>query len=159
MANPKANTTARSSTATKAVTVQPPVTTAKTQAAPVNGNGNGKDKFFNELRLTVHIAGTPQMKYAESGNAWTKARAFVSMGKNASGGYKPSLFVTLKAFGDVAEWLNGFEKKALVTVVGRLAYEEWKGKDGTMRSDVQIICDEVIDANPDAHEVPPEPEL
>ena len=110
-----------------------------------NGNGN-KREFVNYCELTVHIGSQPEMKYTPAGAPWTKARVFVGMGKiKDSDEYKPALWLTVKAFtrdGDDAlpNALNTYEKGAIVTVAGRLAYEEWTTQESETRGTLVLIA-------------------
>lgn len=104
-----------------------------------------KREFANEVRLTVHLS-TPEMRYTADGRVWTRARAFLSMGKDKDGKYKPSLWLTIKAFvsrdGDdsLPYALNSFDKGDLVTVKGRLAYEEYTNAKGETRGELILIA-------------------
>ena len=115
------------------------------QRSPSGTNGNGKREFVNYVELTVHLS-APEMKYTAAGAAWTKARAFVSMGKiKDSDEYKPALWLTIKAFtrdGDdsLPQALNAYEKGAIMTVSGRLAYEEWTTEEGETRGTLVVIA-------------------
>lgn len=113
-------------------------------------NGNGKGQFLNSATLTLHVAAAPEMKFTAKGAAWTRVRAFVSMGKDkASGDYKPAMWLTVKAFtakdgdGSLPQALNGYEKGAVITVTGRLSYEEWQTTEGETRGTIVLIASEI----------------
>ncbi len=82
------------------------------------------------VKLTVRVFEQPELKYSQNGRAWCVAKAFLSMGKDAQGNYKPSFWLRLKAFAketDGGEFdeslplaLNNFGKGDLVTVGGSL---------------------------------------
>jgi hypothetical protein len=110
---------------------------------------NGKREFANEARLTVHLQ-QPMMRVTVDGRPWATARAFVSMGKaKDSDEYKPPLWLTVKAFttkdGDdtLPNTLNGFEKGAIATVAGRLAYEEYTTPEGETRGSLVLIANAI----------------
>ena len=106
---------------------------------------NDKRHFANFAKLTVRIGTTPETRTAASGQVWAKARVAVSMGKVAdSHDYKPSLWLTAKAFsrdGDarLPEALAALEKGTLVTLSGRLAYDEYTTAAGEKRSDLSLL--------------------
>ncbi len=136
----------------KAATPKPvvPAPEVPPEPEPTPENGDGKREFANFARLTVHIGAQPTMKVTTDGRPWATARAFVSMGKDKnSGEYKPSLWLTVKAFttkdGDdtLPNALNAFEKGAIVTVAGRLAYEEYTTSEGEVRSSLILIAYEI----------------
>jgi single-stranded DNA-binding protein len=107
--------------------------------------------FVNFARLTVRLGTTPEKRTAASGQLWTRARVAVSMGKRADSGandagesYKPSLWLTAKAFtrqGDssLPEALAALEKGALATLSGRLAYDEYTTATGEPRSELSLL--------------------
>ena len=124
----------------------PPEPEAETNG---NGNDNSKREFVNRCELTVHLAAAPEMRYSAEGHAWTRVRAFVSMGKNADNEYKPALWITLKAFttkdGDdsLPNTLNTCEKGNVITVSGRLAYEEYTTAEGEIRGSLILIANAI----------------
>jgi hypothetical protein len=82
------------------------------------------------VKLTVRVFEQPELKYSQNGRAWCVVKAFLSMGKDAQGNYKPSFWLRLKAFAketDGGEFdeslplaLNNLGKGDLVTVGGSL---------------------------------------
>jgi single-stranded DNA-binding protein len=108
----------------------------------------GKTKFHNEVLLTVRVGTEPEARTSKSGNLWAKARVSLSMGKNEDGSYKPSAWLTAKAFtheGDASlpEALGALKKGDYVTLTGRLAYEEYETTAGEKRSDYSIIVSKI----------------
>lgn len=119
---------------------------APAAAAPAPRD-NGQPRFVNAVRLTVRIF-EAEARVAASGQTWARARASVSMGKDADGNYRPALWLTVKAFtrdGDasVPSDLGSFEKGDLVTVTGRLAYEEFTSADGDKKGSLLLIAQRV----------------
>ena len=106
---------------------------------------NEKRHFANYAKLTVRVGTAPETRTAASGQIWAKARVAVSMGKAAeSKDYKPSLWLTAKAFsrdGDAClpQTLAMLEKGMLVTLSGRLAYDEYTTSAGEKRSDLSLL--------------------
>jgi single-stranded DNA-binding protein len=105
-------------------------------------------KFVNFVKLTGRIGTEPEPRYTADGNLWVKARVSISMGKADDGQYKPSLWLTAKAFtrdGDATlpEALNNLKKGDLVTLSGRLAYEEYTTAKGEKRSDLSLLVNKI----------------
>ncbi len=145
---PKAAAPVAPQAATPKPVAPPPASEVPPEPEPAPENG--KREFVNHCELTVHIGAQPTMKVTADGRPWATARAFVSMGKDKnSGEYKPSLWLTVKAFttkdGDdtLPNALNAFEKGAIVTVAGRLAYEEYTTSEGEVRSSLILIAYEI----------------
>jgi len=110
---------------------------------------NGKARFFNFVKLTVRIGTEPELRSGPSGQPWAKARVSLSMGKESdSKTFKPSLWLTAKAFsqkGDISlpNALAALSKGALVTLSGRLAYEEYETKGGDKRTDLSLLVNQI----------------
>ncbi len=121
---------------------------------------NEKRRFANYAKLTVRVGTTPEARTAASGQVWAKARVAVSMGKAAeSKDYKPSLWLTAKAFsrdGDASlpEALAALEKGTLVTLSGRLAYDEYTTNAGEKRSDLSLLVYKIEPFESDAAGAP-----
>ena len=91
-------------------------------AVPADG------KRRNYTNLTLRIGTEPYAAYSDAGRFWARLRAFLSMGKTEDGEYKPSLWLTVKAFdkdGDesLPAKLATLAKGETVTFTGRLAWE------------------------------------
>ena len=95
----------------------------KVEPAPSDG------KLRNYVILTLRAGQDAESRYSEAGKFWGRVRMALSQGKDASGNYKPSLWLTVKGFtskeGDetVPLALSSLRKGELATVTGRLAYE------------------------------------
>jgi len=95
----------------------------KVEPAPSDG------KLRNYVNLTLRTGQDAESRYSEAGKFWGRVRMALSQGKDASGNYKPSLWLTVKGFtskeGDetVPLALSRLRKGNLATVTGRLAYE------------------------------------
>ena len=95
----------------------------KVEAAPADGRAR------NFANLTLRVGADPHAAYSEAGRFWARLRAFLSMGKTEDGaGYKPSLWLTVKAFekdGDesLPAQLAVLQKGESITFTGRLAWE------------------------------------
>lgn len=101
--------------------------------------------FHNFVKFTVRVGTPPELRKSKAGNPWATARVSVSMGKQEDGKtYKPSLWLTAKAFGQAADdalpqALANLAKGALVTLSGRLMYDEYETKEGEKRSDLSLV--------------------
>jgi hypothetical protein len=95
----------------------------KVEPAPSDG------KLRNYVNLTLRAGQDAEPRYSDAGNFWTRVRMALSQGKDASGNYKPSLWLTVKGFtskeGDetVPQALAQLNKGDLATITGRLTYE------------------------------------
>jgi hypothetical protein len=96
---------------------------SRIEPAPSDG------KMRNYVCLTLRVGQESDCRYSEAGNFWGRARMALSQGKDLSGDYKPSLWMTVKGFtnkeGDetVPRALVELRKGDLVNVIGRLIYE------------------------------------
>ena len=64
----------------------------KVEPAPSDG------KLRNYVILTLRAGQNAESRYSDAGNFWTRLRMALSQGKDASGNYKPSLWLTVKGF-------------------------------------------------------------
>lgn len=113
-----------------------------------NPSSKDKPKFVNFAKLTVRVGTEPEARYTAAGNLWVKDRVSLGMGKTDDGHYKPSLWLTAKAFtreGDASlpEQLNNLHKGDVVTLSGRLAYEEYATATGEKRSELSVLVNKV----------------
>ena len=96
---------------------------AKVERAPSDG------KLRNYVCLTLRVGKDSDCRYSDAGKFWGRVRMALSQGKDSSGNYKPSLWLTVKGFtskeGDetVPQALSKLRKGDLATITGRLAYE------------------------------------
>jgi hypothetical protein len=96
-----------------------------TRVEPAPSDG----KLRNYVYLTLRVGQDSDCRYSEAGNFWGRVRMALGQGKDPSGNYRPSLWLTVKGFtskeGDetVPRALSGFQKGDLATIIGRLTYE------------------------------------
>ena len=116
------------------------------QEANVEDTPNaGKIVWMNQVQLTVHL------KEANINEPQTFAwgKAFLSMGKDDQGVYKPSLWLKIKAFGKenpaLPALLVAYEPGAVITVTGRLAYEVTPGEGDKVFKDVVVVASDITD--------------
>jgi len=94
------------------------------------------DKPRNFAQLTLRCGVEAECRYTDAGAFWGHSRMALGMGKDEKGEYKPSLWLTVKAFsrdGDetLPQKLAAIAKGSLVNVSGRLTYEIYKDKGYT----------------------------
>jgi hypothetical protein len=95
----------------------------KIEPAPSDG------KLRNYVILTLRVGQDSDARYSPAGNFWGRVRMALSQGKDPSGNYLPSLWLTVKAFtskdGDetAPQALAKLRKGDLATITGRLTYE------------------------------------
>jgi hypothetical protein len=104
----------------------------------------GKIGWTNAVDLTLHLH-EANINEAQT-FAWGKA--FLSMGKDEQGSYKPSLWLKIKAWGKddpaLPALLVAYEPGSIIRVLGRLAYEETPGeKEGVVFKNVIVIASEI----------------
>jgi hypothetical protein len=130
-----------------------------------NLNNPNSKKFVNFVKLSVFAGKDGDLRISSKGKPWSMCRVSLGMGKDEQGDYKPSLWLTAKAFtkqdGDesLAHALGDVKKGDLLLLSGRLAYEEYTTEQGEKRSDVQLLVSKLefpdaahTDAGPDADE-------
>jgi hypothetical protein len=97
---------------------------------PINSEGNPR----NLALLTLRMGKDVEPRFSKKGKMWAQTRAALSQGKKKEGGYKPSLWLNLKAFttkdGDQSapSELSSFKKGDLVNVTGKVHYEVYQEK-------------------------------
>jgi hypothetical protein len=96
-----------------------------TRVEPAPSDG----KLRNYVYLTLRVGQDSDCRYSEAGNFWGRVRMALSQGKDSSGNYRPSLWLTVKGFTSkegneaVPKTLATLRKGDLATVIGRLVYE------------------------------------
>lgn len=108
------------------------------------------------LKVTLRVFERGDLKYSKEGRAYCILKAFVSMGKDAQGHYKPSFWVRVKAFAKDMDGafdeslplaLNGFEKGELLTVAGSLmvSYYEDRAYYEIIARNIEAFAPEVTE--------------
>ena len=110
-------------------------------------NSNFKNRPSNYVILTLMAISAGEMKVSQAGHPFAFVRAFLSQGKDkASGEYKPSLFIDVKAFSKddsvtaLVQSIADIQNKDRFTVKGRLGMEEWTGQDGVKHQKMVIFA-------------------
>lgn len=99
---------------------------------PRTAEGKAARRNFVSLTLRAGTDGDGRFS-GRSGDLWARARAALGMGKDSHGAYRPSLWLTVKAFtreGDsgLPEALQALTKGDLFEVSGSLTAEVYKDK-------------------------------
>ena len=135
-----------------------------TQTAPKTSPKAGKEDghaptFANFVKFTLRAGTQPESQFSESGTYWVRLRASLYLGKDEAGNYRPSKWLTVKAFakqGDQAKTALVDALAALnvgdrFTVAGRLDYVEFTRRDNTPGSEDVLIAFKVEPFDADAH--------
>ena len=90
------------------------------------------------------------VELTKNGQPIAKCRASLSMGKNADGTYKPSMWLEIVGYtreGDdpnaVTEAVGELQTGDYVTVKGRLALDEWTDKEGAVRQNFTLWANSI----------------
>jgi single-stranded DNA-binding protein len=120
-----------------------------------NSNSGSKNRTIqnrpsNYVILTLHAIADGETRFTNSGKVMAKVRAFLSQGKEKdSDEYKPSIFFDVMAFSKdenatpLTDAIANFKNKGLLTIKGRLAMDEWTGKDETKHQQLLVIASSV----------------
>jgi len=96
---------------------------SRIEALPADG------RMQNYACLTLRLGQDAESRTTSDGRLWARVNAALSQGRNDDDSYRPSLWLTLKAFtnregnANVPQALGALHKGDLVTVIGRFAYE------------------------------------
>ncbi|MCF6100353.1 single-stranded DNA-binding protein [Mesorhizobium muleiense] len=88
------------------------------------------------------IGQDPVQRTSAAGNTW--ATASIACDIASEGG--PPLWLSIVAFGKIAELLLRHDKGDLLSISGKLQVNRWRDRDGNQREQLQIIADTVISA-------------
>ena len=129
-------------------------------------NSNFKNRPSNYVILTLMAIAAGEMKVSQAGHPFAFTRAFLSQGKDkASGEYKPSLFIDVKAFSKddnvtaLVQSIADIQNKDRFTVKGRMGMEEWTGQDGVKHQKMVVFALSIDPFNFDENAAVPEDEL
>ena len=108
------------------------------------------EKPRNFVQLTLRAGQGADCRYTDAGAFWGRIRMALGIGKDKKGEYKPSLWLTVKAFshnGDetLPQKLAAITKGSLATITGRLTYEVYTNKEGETRVSVGVIASKISD--------------
>ena len=101
---------------------------------------------LNKVFLIGNLTRDPELKYITSGVGVTKFGLAVNRTYNSPDGEKKedTCFVDITAWDKLAEvCAEHLSKGRLVLVEGRLQYQSWKDEDGTKRSKLEVVAQNV----------------
>jgi single-strand DNA-binding protein len=104
-------------------------------------------KSLNQVQLIGNLGKDPTMRYTPSGKAVTNfSLATNHSWKDASGEWQNETeWHNITVWGNLAELANNQLKKGMkVFVQGRLKTEHWTGEDGTERTKVVVVADNIV---------------
>ena len=112
---------------------------------------NNTNRPSNYVILTLHAIADAEVRYTRNGKLMASVRAFLSQGKEpGSDEYKPSIFFDVVAVSkdenhtSVTEAISNVQKKALITIKGRLAMDEWTGQqDNAKHQQLKVFASSV----------------
>jgi single-strand DNA-binding protein len=99
------------------------------------------------VTLAGNLTQDPELRYTQSGQAVLTLRLAVNrrrMDKATSEWVDEVAFVDAVCWGDIAENVaDSLDRGHRVLVVGRLQQQEWTDAEGTKRSKLQVVVDEI----------------
>ena len=101
---------------------------------------------FNKVMLMGNLTRDPELRYLPSGQAVTTFSIAVNRTYNSQSGEKKEevTFVRIVAWGRTGEVCNEYLKKGNpVFVEGRLQSRSWDAPDGTKRSTIEVVAQNV----------------
>ena len=111
---------------------------------------NYKHLPSNYVIFTLHAIADGETRFTNSGAIMAKVRAFLSQGREKdSDEFKPSIFFDVMVFSKdenstpLVDALANIKNKSLFTVKGRLAMDEWTGKDEAKHQQMLIFATSV----------------
>ena len=117
---------------------------------------------FNKVLLMGNLTRDPELRYLPSGQAITNFTVAVNRVYNAQSGEKKEevSFIRVVVWARRAETCNEYLKKGSpVFVEGRLQSRSWEAQDGTKRSTLEVVAQNVqfLYRGPGRGEAPQEP--
>ncbi len=104
---------------------------------------------FNRVILIGRLTRDPELRYTASGLAVTTFTIAVDRFQKNEQGERVTDFFRCKAWRQKAEFVQQYiQKGRLVAVDGRIEMSEYTAQDGTRRTSVDIVCDNVETLEP-----------
>ncbi|GAB4246089.1 MAG: hypothetical protein Kow00129_06300 [Thermoleophilia bacterium] len=104
-------------------------------------------RSFARAQLVGNLTQDPELRQLPSGTSVCELRVAVNTSYRDSSGQwqeRPNYF-SVKVFGGQGEACARYLNKGRqVAVQGRLDYQQWEGQDGSKRSKVEIVADDVV---------------
>lgn len=102
----------------------------------------------SEVTVVGNLTADPEVKYSAAGKAWARFTVAQTPRKydQAAGRWVDgdTLFMRCTAFGPIAEnAANSLAKGQRVIAVGKLRQSEWTAQDGSKRTAIELVADEV----------------
>lgn len=89
--------------------------------------------------ITGTLYGDPEPKTGQSGKGYTRAKLRADVSKD-----EPSVWVSLIAFGSLADTLAYLKANDSVSVAGKAKLTAWTGKDGNPQAGMDLVIDELV---------------
>ena len=117
----------------------PPSPRVQGQGRPPGQATGGQDHDRGQRQLRRHLTDDPQVRYTEGGIARAMFRVAASGQRE-----QEASFFTVVVWRDQAEHAaESLSKGSRVVVVGRLQQRSWTAEDGTARSVVEVVAEEL----------------
>lgn len=100
---------------------------------------------LNKVFLIGNLTRDPELKYTANGTGVTKFGLAVNRTYNSDGEKKQeTCFVDITAWDKLAEVCNEhLSKGRLIFVEGRLQYQSWESDDGSKRSKIEVVAQNI----------------
>ncbi|MDE2303546.1 MAG: single-stranded DNA-binding protein [Sphingomonadales bacterium] len=93
------------------------------------------------------LGSDPEKRTSQAGKEWARASIAVQLCEARDGeDDAPATWLSIVAFGRVAETLARHRKGDLVSVAGRLQLNRWTDREGQTREQLQVIADAIVSA-------------
>jgi len=99
----------------------------------------------NKAIMIGRVTRDPEMRQTQGGTAVTNFGVALNRVYTANGEKKEeTTFVDVCAWGKTAEFVNKyFNKGKNIFIEGRLNMREWEGQDGTKRTKLEVVADNI----------------
>ena len=101
---------------------------------------------FNKVMILGNLTRDPELRYIPSGQAVTSFTIAMNRTYNSQSGEKKeeAAFIRIVVWARLAEVCNEYLKKgSSVFVEGRLQSRSWEGQDGSKRSTIEVVAQNV----------------
>jgi len=100
---------------------------------------------LNKVFLIGNLTRDPELKYTANGTGIARFGLAVNRTYNSQDGEKKeTCFVDITAWDKLAEVCNEhLTKGRLILVEGRLQYQSWESEDGTKRSKIEVVAQNI----------------
>lgn len=108
-------------------------------------------KDLNNVNITGRLGKDPDVRYGQSGTAFTSLSVAITTSRQTDNGYvDDTCWADVKCFGKTAENVGQYLRKgSRVAVQGRLVTEKWEDKEsGAKRSAMRIVANDVVFLDP-----------